>query len=156
MFKKLFIYPPFIAFVSATICISIIAYLSQISNEYILWMIPTFGASVVLITALPDSPLARPRNIFFGHLISAGSGIFVLIILGTNFFAIGLAVGLAILLMMTSGFLHPPAGGNPILIMISTASLEYNVLPLAIGVIIISIYSVMFNKIILKRNYPWF
>ena len=71
MFKKLFIYPPFIAFVSATICISLIAYLSLISNEYILWMIPTFGASVVLITALPDSPLARPRNIFFGHLISA-------------------------------------------------------------------------------------
>ena len=80
MFKKLFIYPPFIAFVGATICISLIAYLSQISNEYILWMIPTFGASVVLIAALPDSPLARPRNIFFGHLISAGSGVFVLII----------------------------------------------------------------------------
>jgi CBS-domain-containing membrane protein len=57
---------------------------------------------------------------------------------------------------MISGFLHPPAGGNPIMIMISTLSLEYNVLPLAIGVIIICIYSVIFNKIFLKRNYPWF
>ena len=110
----------------------------------------------MLITALPDSPLARPRNIFFGHLISAGSGVFILLILGNNFFAIGLAVGLAILLMMISGFLHPPAGGNPIMIMISTLSLEYNVLPLAIGVIIICIYSVIFNKVFLKRNYPWF
>ena len=52
MFKKLFIYPPFIAFVGATICISLIAYLSLIFNEYILWMIPTFGASVVLLSLI--------------------------------------------------------------------------------------------------------
>ena len=156
MIKKLFFYPPVLASISATICISIIAYLSEISNEYILWMIPTFGASVVLITALPASPLARPRNIFFGHLISAGAGIIIGATMGVTFYSIGIAVGLAILFMMLTDRLHPPAGGNPILVMISGTVLDYNVLPLAVGVTIILLYSIIFNKIILKREYPWF
>ena len=153
---KLFFYPPVLASISATICISIIAYLSEISNEYILLMIPTFGASVVLITALPTSPLARPRNIFFGHLISASAGIIIGATMGVTFYTIGIAVGLAILFMMLTDRLHPPAGGNPILVMISGTVLDYNVLPLAVGVIIILLYSIIFNKIILKREYPWF
>tara|TARA_B100000780_G_scaffold17747_1_gene11571 strand:+ start:1362 stop:1832 length:471 start_codon:yes stop_codon:yes gene_type:complete len=156
MIKKLFFYPPVLASISAAICISIIAYLSEISNEYILWMIPTFGASVVLITALPASPLARPRNIFFGHLISAGAGIIIGATMGVTFYTIGIAVGLAILFMMLTDRLHPPAGGNPILVMISGTVLDYNVLPLAVGVTIILLYSIIFNKIILKREYPWF
>jgi CBS-domain-containing membrane protein len=119
-------------------------------------MIPTFGASVVLITALPSSPLARPRNIFFGHLISASAGVLIGAAFGVTFYTIGIAVGLAILVMMMTDKLHPPAGGNPILVMISGTALEYNVLPLAVGVIIILIYSIIFNKIILKRDYPWF
>jgi CBS-domain-containing membrane protein len=153
---KLFFYPPVLASISATICISIIAYLSEISNEYILLMIPTFGASVVLITALPTSPLARPRNIFFGHLISASAGIIIGATMGVTFYTIGIAVGLAILFMMLTDRLHPPAGGNPILVMISGTVLDYNVLPLAVGVTIILLYSIIFNKIILKREYPWF
>ena len=153
---KLFFYPPVLASISATICISIIAYLSEISNEYILLMIPTFGASVVLITALPTSPLARPRNIFFCYLISASAGIIIGATMGVTFYTIGIAVGLAILFMMLTDRLHPPAGGNPILVMISGTVLDYNVLPLAVGVTIILLYSIIFNKIILKREYPWF
>ena len=156
MIKKFFLYPPIIASISATICISIIAFISDITSSYILLMIPTFGASVVLITALPESPLARPRNILFGHLISAGSGILVGAIFGVSFFTIGIAVGIAILIMMMTDKLHPPAGGNPILVMSMGLPLEYNVLPLAAGVIIVSLYSIIFNKIILKRDYPWF
>ena len=152
----MFLYPPIIASISATICISIIAFISDITSSYILLMIPTFGASVVLITALPESPLARPRNILFGHLISAGSGILVGAIFGVSFFTIGIAVGIAILIMMMTDKLHPPAGGNPILVMSMGLPLEYNVLPLAAGVIIVSLYSIIFNKIILKRDYPWF
>ena len=135
MIKKLFFYPPVVAAISATICISIIAYLSNVSNEYVLWMIPTFGASVVLITALPSSPLARPRNIFFGHLISASAGVLIGAAFCVTFYTIGIAVGLAILVMKMTDKLHPPAGGNPILVMISGAALEYNVLPLAVGVL---------------------
>ena len=123
MIKKFFLYPPIIAAISATICISIIAFISENTSNYILWIIPTFGASVVLITALPSSPLA---------------------------------VGVAILIMMMTDKLHPPAGGNPILVMSLGLPLEFNVLPLAAGVIIILVYAIIFNKIIMKRDYPWF
>jgi|TARA_B110000967_G_scaffold210067_1_gene270175 CBS-domain-containing membrane protein len=156
MIKKFFLYPPIIAAISATICISIIAFISENTSNYILWIIPTFGASVVLITALPSSPLARPRNILFGHLISAGSGVAIGAIFGVSFFTIGVAVGVAILIMMMTDKLHPPAGGNPILVMSLGLPLEFNVLPLAAGVIIILVYAIIFNKIIMKRDYPWF
>ena len=75
MIKKIIFYPPILAAIGAAGCISLLALMSDVVGAYVLWMIPTFGASVVLITALPDSPLARPKNIIFGHLISATSGL---------------------------------------------------------------------------------
>ena len=156
MIKKIIFYPPILAAIGAAGCISLLALMSDVVGAYVLWMIPTFGASVVLITALPDSPLARPKNIIFGHLISATSGILLATILLPSFYSLGIAVGLAIFLMMITDCLHPPAGGNPILVILSGSILEFNLLPLAVGIIFISIYSVILNKIILKRNYPWF
>ena len=60
--------PPLIAGLSTTFCIILLAYL----NMYVainLWLIPSFGASLVLITAAYASPLAQPKNIFFGHIV---------------------------------------------------------------------------------------
>ena len=158
MFKKLFFYPPVLAAISATCCISIIAYLSEISNEYVLWMIPTFGASVVLITALPASPLARPRNIFFGHLLGIIVGILFNEIIGISFVSLGLAVGVTVTLMIYFKVIHPPAAANPLIALFADVSLEYILFPVIVGTLVIIFLSVIINKFILKRNYPkrWF
>jgi CBS-domain-containing membrane protein len=156
MIKKIIFYPPILAAIAAAGCISLLALMSDATSTFILWMIPTFGASVVLITALPNSPLARPKNIIFGHLISAASGVLLATILIPSFYSLGIAVGLAIFFMMITDCLHPPAGGNPILVILSGSILEFNLFPLAVGVLFISIYAVILNKIILKRDYPWF
>ena len=69
--------PPLIAGLSTALCITLLAYL----NVYVtknLWLIPSFGASLVLITAAYSSPLAQPRNIFFGHIISSLCGFIVM------------------------------------------------------------------------------
>ena len=94
----------------AFLCISVLAYLNSF-DESNLWLIPPFGASMVLVMAAHESPLAHPKNVLFGHILSALSGVFVYSILGFSFLSVGLAVGLAIFLMMITKTMLAPNGG---------------------------------------------
>ena len=145
--------PSLIAGLSTAICLTLLAYL----NSYIainLWLIPSFGASLVLITSAYSSPLAQPKNIFFGHIISSLCGFIIMHFFGANFVSIGVAVGLAVTMMMISKTVHPPAGANPIIILTGNESLSFLFMPIAIGAAFLVIYSILFNRFICKRNYP--
>ena len=76
----------------AFLCISALAYLNSF-DESNLWLIPPFGASMVLVMAAHESPLAHPKNILFGHILSALSGVVVYSVLGFSFLSVGLGVG---------------------------------------------------------------
>tara|TARA_B100000965_G_scaffold31931_1_gene23644 strand:- start:54 stop:515 length:462 start_codon:yes stop_codon:yes gene_type:complete len=130
----------------ATLCIFFIAYLNSIDQSN-LWLIPAFGASLVLVMAVHDSPLAKPRNIFFGHVISASSGVLIYYLLGESSISIALGIGLAIMLMMLTNTLHPPAGGNPIIVILGEKSFEFVIMPVAIGASFIIIFALIYNKI---------
>ena len=99
----------------AFLCISALAYLNSF-EESNLWLIPPFGASMVLVMAAHESPLAHPKNVLFGHILSALSGVLVYSILGFSFLSVGLAVGLAIFLMMIPGPFIRPLGPTPLLL----------------------------------------
>lgn len=73
---------------------------------------------------------------------------------GVNFISIGLAVGLAVTMMMITKTVHPPAGANPIIIILGNESLNFLFMPIAIGAGFLVIYSILFNRFICKRNYP--
>ena len=64
--------------------------------------------------------------------------------------AVGLGVGLMIFLDVT----HPPAGGNPIIVIIGGVSFDYLISPVILGSIIILIFGVILNRFILRKNYP--
>ena len=64
--------------------------------------------------------------------------------------AVGFGVGLMILLNVT----HPPAGGNPIIVIIGSVSLDYILTPVITGSIIIIIFAIVINRLILKKKYP--
>ena len=151
--KKILLYPPLIAGLSTALCVILLAYLN-IHVTKNLWLIPSFGASLVLITAAYSSPLAQPKNIFFGHIISSLCGFIVIYFFGVNFISIGLAVGLAVTMMMITKTVHPPAGANPIIIILGNESLSFLLMPISIGAAILVIYSIIFNRFICKRNYP--
>ena len=51
----------------AFLCISALAYLNSF-DESNLWLIPPFGASMVLVMAAHESPMAHPKNVLFGHI----------------------------------------------------------------------------------------
>ena len=48
-------------------------------TEYGLFLIASFGSSMVLLYGYPESPFAQPKNIFFGHVLTSIVGIFFFI-----------------------------------------------------------------------------
>ena len=115
----------------------------------------SFGSSMVLLFGFPESPFAQPKNVFFGHLLTALVGvIFVNYIPLPIYINIALAVGVGIFLMILLNVVHPPAGGNPIIVIIGSVSYDYLISPIIFGCIIILLLAILINKFILKNNYP--
>jgi len=135
----------------AFLCISALAYFNSF-DETNLWLIPPFGASMVLVMAVHESPLAHPKNVLFGHMISAFSGVFVYAVLGFSFLSVGVGVGLAIFLMMATKTVHPPAGANPIIAIFGAKGLSFIIIPVAAGASFIVLFAIIYNKL-LKRKY---
>ena len=135
----------------AFVCIGLLAYLNS-SIEDALWLIPPFGASMVLVMAVYDSPLAKPKNLILGHILSALSGVMILYLLGNTFISLGLGVALAVFVMMITNTVHPPAGANPIIVILTGQSLSFVFLPVAVGAVIIVVFAYLYNRL-LKRNY---
>ena len=151
--KNFLLSPALIAGLATAICLTSLAYLNiHIATN--LWLIPSFGASLVLITSVHSSPLAQPKNIFFGHIISSLCGFIIMYFFGINFISIGIAVGLAVTLMMISKTVHPPAGANPIIILLGNEPFSFLFMPITIGAGFLVIYSILFNRFICKRKYP--
>ena len=135
----------------AFVCIGFLAYLNS-SIEGAIWLIPPFGASMVLVMAVHESPLAKPKNLILGHILSALSGVIIFYLLGNTFVSLGLGVALAVFVMMITNTVHPPAGANPIIVILTSQSISFVFLPVAVGAIIIVAFAYLYNKL-LKRNY---
>ena len=115
----------------------------------------SFGSSMVLLFGFPESPFAQPKNVFFGHLVTALVGvIFVAFVPLPMFINIALAVGIGIFFMILLNIVHPPAGGNPIMVIIGSVSYDYLLSPIIFGCIIIISLAILINKFLLKKNYP--
>ena len=124
-------------------------------TSYGVFLIASFGSSMVLLYGYPESPFAQPKNIFFGHLLTALVGVFCLYLLPLpNYILIPIAVGLGVGLMILLNVTHPPAGGNPIIVVVGSVSLDYIVSPIILGSIIILIFGTILNRFVLRKNYP--
>ena len=142
----------FLAAIGGFICIGFLSYLNM-SIDGSVWLIPPFGASMVLVMAVHESPLAQPKNLILGHVLSALSGVLIYTLLGQTFYALGAGVALAIFVMMITKTIHPPAGANPIIVILGGKGVSFVLLPVAVGALIIIIFAMIYNKI-LGRSYP--
>jgi len=125
-------------------------------TDYGVFLIASFGSSMVLLYGYPESPFAQPKNIFFGHLITSLAGLFFLYFIPLPLYLIiPLAVGLGVFLMILLNITHPPAGGNPIIVIMGSVSLDYIINPIISGTIIILIFGIILNRLILKKKYPF-
>jgi CBS-domain-containing membrane protein len=120
-----------------------------------LFLAGSFGSSMVLLFGFPESPFAQPKNVFFGHLVTTLVGvIFVNLIPLPIYISIALAVGIGIFFMILFDVVHPPAGGNPIMVIIGSVSYDYLLFPTISGCFIIILLAILINKFILKKGYP--
>ena len=152
--KKKLLKKAFIAGFFSTLTIGILAILTY-KSPFGLFIAASFGSSMVLLFGFPESPFAQPKNVFFGHFITALVGvIFVNYIPLPIYINIAFAVGAGVFLMILLDVVHPPAGGNPIIVIIGSASYDYLINPIMFGCIIILLLAIIINKFILQKNYP--
>lgn len=125
-----------IAGIGATLAIGLLSFLELSLSEVALIMAP-FGATTVLVFGVPDSPLAQPKNVIFGHLITAIIGIAFTQYVGVTPLTLALATGLGVSVMLLTKTTHPPAGANPMLIMLAGQSWSFLFTPVLIGAVLI-------------------
>ncbi len=152
--KKIDIKKSILAGIFSAVTIGILTILTY-KTSYGMFLIASFGSSMVLLFGYPESPFAQPKNIFFGHLLSSVVGIIFLYFVPLPIYIIiPLAVGFGVFLMILLNVTHPPAGGNPIIVIMGGVSLDYLINPIIIGSLIILVFGVVLNRLILKKKYP--
>jgi CBS-domain-containing membrane protein len=126
-------------------------------------LVGSFGASAVLIYGAIKSPLAQPRNLIGGHVISAIIGVACYKLLGANhaWLAASLAVATAIAAMHATKTLHPPGGATALIAVIGSDRIHdlgflYAILPVGAGALIMLIVALLVNNIPKNRRYPEF
>ena len=166
--KKIICWPPLLGGIGAGVTIGILAYITFQSTlagtVYGLWLAASFGSSVVVVFGYPENEFAQPKNVLLGHLLCALIGVIFVTLFKISqdrmifFLAVGLAVGLAVMLMMAFKITHPPAGGNTIVVMLAQDSFQFLIFPILIGAVTIIIGGIIYNRFILKKKYPlkWF
>ena len=141
-----------LAWVGGFLAIATLAALSDYSTTPL--MLGSFGASCVLLFGFPDAPFSQPRNVVFGHIISALLGLTFLYIFGPHWWSVALAAGTSIAAMMITRTVHPPAGSNPIIIFLSQPTWGFLIFPVAIGATVLVLVALIYLNLTRKENFP--
>ncbi|MBI4966996.1 MAG: HPP family protein [Rhodospirillales bacterium] len=112
------------------------------------------GASAVLLFALPDSPLSQPINLIGGHGLATLLGLVLDHLLPPSGWSIALAVGLVIGLLGALRLMHPPAGADPILVMMLHPDWSFLLTPVLAGAVTLVLVGLIVHRLPPRRIYP--
>jgi CBS-domain-containing membrane protein len=113
-----------------------------------------FATSIVLVMGSPEAEPAQPRALVGGHLVSAAVGLLLLHVTGPGPWAAATAVGLAILAMHATRTFHPPAGIDPLVIVINNMPLSFFAVPVAVGACLLVAFAYVWHSIIRRGSWP--
>ena len=131
-----------------------------LASQDLVLVIGSFGASAVLIYGAVHSPLAQPRNLIGGHVLSALVGVAAYKLLpGEVWLAGSLAVSTSIALMHVTRTLHPPGGATALIAVIGGPNIHalgfwYALVPAGAGALIMLLIALIINNIPRARRYP--
>ena len=154
----------FWAWAGSSLSVACLALLEKVCAQE--WNLPlligSFGASAVLAFGAPHSPLAQPRNLVGGHVLSAIVGVSSQARLGADpVLASALAVSTAIALMHMTQTLHPPGGATALIAVIGGPGIHsmgywYVLLPCAAGAVCMLLLALAANNLAAGKKYPTF
>ena len=144
--------------------IGAVAYINYglLDQTSLILLIGSFGASAVLIYGAIKSPLAQPRNLLGGHLLSALIGVTAFKLLAPHLWlAAPLAVATCIALMHATKTLHPPGGATALIAVISGPQVTnlgyfYVLIPVGAGALVMLAVALLVNNLAPQRRYPEF
>ena len=122
-------------------------------------ILPSMGASTVLLFAVPHGQLSTPWALFAGNLLSAVVGVTSAQFIENIFVAAPVAVAGSILVMHISRSLHPPGGATALAAVIGGPVIEqlgygYIITPTLINCSILFAVAMIFNNFFEWRRYP--
>jgi CBS-domain-containing membrane protein len=141
--------------------VALIAFRFLDEMDYVM-IIGSFGASAVLIYGAIQSPLAQPRNLVGGHIVSAIIGVaFYQLLAGEPWLAAALAVSTSIAVMHATKTLHPPGGATALIAVIGSEKIHalgffYVLIPVAAGAFAMLAVAMLVNNVPSSRRYPEF
>ena len=152
--------------IGAFLGIAAVAWISQLFFEGLdrSLIIGSFGASAVLVYGAVHSPLAQPRNLIGGHVLSAIVGVLCWKLLNQRMWlAESVAVATSIPVMHASRTLHPPGGTTALIAVIGSPAIHtlgflYVIFPATIGPLILLAIGLLVNNVPASRRCPeiWF
>ncbi len=108
----------------------------------------------MLVFGFPDLPFSQPRNLVGGHVLSSLVGLVLLHGCGPQWWALALAVGTAIALMMATRTVHPPAGSNPVIIFLAQPGWDFLLFPTLTGALLLMLVALVYNNATRAVRYP--
>lgn len=123
-----------------------------------LYLVAPFGASSVLLFAVPNSPLAQPWSAIVGNTVAALVGVAVCLSIPDHALRIALAVGLAIVATVLCRAVHPPAGAVAMTAAMSPEAIDrlgfwFALTPIAAGTILLVLIATLYARLT-GRHYP--
>ncbi|ACT58606.1 HPP family protein [Hirschia baltica] len=124
-----------------------------------LYLVAPFGATSVLLFAVPNSPLAQPWSAIVGNTIAAIVAIAICMFISDPTLSIAVSVGLAITATILCRAIHPPAGAVAMTVAMSPDAIArlgfwFALTPIAIGTIALVIVAIIYAKLT-GRHYPF-
>jgi CBS-domain-containing membrane protein len=117
-----------------------------------------FATSIVTVLGSPQAEPAQPRALIGGHLVSTFVGVLIVKLFGPGPWAAALAVGLAMVAMHLTGTFHPPAGIDPLVVVVNDMSWNFLVAPVGVGAMLLALFAFTWHSLLARganRGNTW-
>jgi CBS-domain-containing membrane protein len=113
-----------------------------------------FATSIVLVMGSPEIEAAQPRALVGGHLVATLVGLIVVKVIGPSTAAAALAVGLAMVAMYLTRSFHPPAGIDPLVVVVNGMSWSFLLMPVAVGAALLAAFAFVWHNLFQRGAWP--
>jgi len=106
-----------------------------------------FGATAVLLFAVPGSPLSQPANVVGGHVLATAIALALRAALPDNWWTMAIAVGVVVFALAAIRLTHPPAGADPLVVFAADPGVFFVVAPVLVGTLLMVAIATLFHRL---------